>query len=1306
MASATAAPSASLKRIRQELKEWEHTFRRLHGRSPSKDDIKASPSIRALYRQYALLKVKVEGFPSISVKNSLDVNNKHFLNGQNNLVSVRPTSPATESSDGSHVSATPPRKKSFTNIKVEILSMKTETTPYNIRQSTSDACRPILGDIRNKLTAPKICYADAALSDARKQSTDNSSAFNRPNRADEKSKPNEKPLVETSALGFTIRMQRYGEPDKENLKVEYLPAGFCLNRVNPFHATKSLSFRASARTSSLFHADTTDAINMTISAGAKPLDNGLENKTCSPLDSEGNNRTSSKEHDNDVYTVKSETERDATLMNLQNCTTPQSKRSIAGRNLHSNGGKCEQVFSLNEASSEAFDCVDKAEGKSDVSENLLLGGAISQAYLASMTVTALRGFLSLNGLPVGGKKATLIARVLHEAKKSADMKLPSSFAHKIMEGQKRKKGEEAGTAYDFHSGSCTAVPGMDTLQTQQSKKSRKSVMSKGVSSKITGCKFSKSTVGFINWHSVPKTLKRIGARENFVKLNLGRNGGRSNRFINAVPRRKLGAGKYRFKRYGKRKAKKSPGSYEEDAADCAEDNFDFEINKELLGQESEVLLHDRESNKEAIHFCENANSLTLAAAEALQTPTVQNLQSVLQLLVGYKSFRPGQLETIQSIMAGKSTMLVLPTGAGKSLTYQLPSFLLPGVTLVVSPLVSVMVDQAQHLPPSLPGAVLSSMQTPKEYCSILDRLQSGRLKVLFISPERLLCEKFVCGLQDLPCISLAVVDEAHCLSEWSHNFRPAYHRLGVILRQRLNIKCVLALTATATRRTLDSILQTLSIAPANLMQLSILRNNLIYMASSSNNRCKDLISLLLSSPYKDANSIIIYCNFQLEADNVSLVLRDNGIDAKSYHGGMNPTDRKRIQSLFCTNKLRVIVATVAFGLGLDKSDVSAVIHYGLPNSVEHYVQETGRAGRNGDLAHCHLLLDNVNYLKLRSLAFSDNVDISAIQGLLSVIFCDTSNKGSSCPIHCISIESATKDLDLKEEIMKTALSYLEIGDVQFVSVLPNIKTTCSMQFHKNSPYLLARNSLLIDAILRRSQKKNGEFVFELPSVANYMGLKLPDLQQQLQALQSAGEISFNLKNPSLCFYVLEVPKDLSTLAVKILERFTSMEDLKVKKLDFMFHTAVGLTIKERTSSELQSLLQERIQQYFESEGEESIDCKPPSFLKQSSTSPFLKADIKVFLQKNPTSRFTSRAIARIFHGIPSPAFPSNLWSQNHFWGRYTDTDFYAIKETEPVEVGVGQWHDGCTHLQKGKSLLRRLFLLLKLFNQYIRDQQP
>ncbi|MCO5599738.1 hypothetical protein L7F22_053844 [Adiantum nelumboides] len=1019
IASAPAAPSASLKRIRQELKEWEHTFRRLYIRPPSKDDIKASPSIHALYRQYARLKVNVEPFCSKSAENcgqSVDANTKRSHNDYSNLVLVCPTSPATESSDssqGSHLSATPPKKKSCMNTKGESLSMKMEKITSNIPQAASGSCRPILGDICNKLTAPKILHAEIAMSGVCEQSTENPLTFKRLNRAEEKINANEKRFSETSRLGFTIKMQRYGERE-ENFEIEHIPAGFCHKRVASFHTTKSLSHRAFGRAPNIHGADTTDATNITISAGeSKPLEKGPEIKTGSPLGSEGNNSIYSKQHENETHIDKLETGRDTALVNLKSPALPKSKSLRSGRDLRSNGNKCEQVFCLSQATSESFDEGDKAERTGNRSENLSLGGAVSQTYLAGMTVAALRELLTLNGLAVDGKKATLIARVLQEAKQSADMKLPSCVAHKTIRRHILKKGEEAETVHKSRSRSWADVPDMDTLQTQPNRKSRKLEKTQGISAVTTAPKHSRSTVDFINWHSVPKAQKKIGARENFVKLNFGRKGGRSHRFINMASRRKDGAGKYRFKRYGKRKAKKFPGSCEEDAADCAEDDFNFEMNGELLDQESE---HDAQSNKEG-RFCENIDSLTSAAAKALQAPTAQNLQTVLHLLLGYESFRPGQLEAIQNILAQKSTLLVLPTGAGKSLTYQLSSYLLPGATLVVSPLISLMVDQAQHLPPSLHGAVLSSMQTPKECCSILLRLQSGRLKVLFISPEQLLCEKFTCVLQDLPCISLAVVDEAHCLSEWSHNFRPSYHRLGVILRQKLNIPCVLALTATATRRTLNSILEALSIAPANLMQLPIIRKNLIYTASLSHNRCRDLLSLLLSSPYKDFRNIIIYCNFQLEADNVSLVLRDNGIDAKSYHGGMNPADRKHTQLLFCTNKLRVIVATVAFGLGLDKSDVSAVIHYGLPNSMEQYVQETGRAGRNGDPAHCHLLLDNMNYLILRSLAFSDNVDISAIQGLLSMIFCETSNKDLSCQIQCMPIESATKDLDLKEEVL-------------------------------------------------------------------------------------------------------------------------------------------------------------------------------------------------------------------------------------------------------------------------------------------------
>ncbi|RWR96906.1 ATP-dependent DNA helicase Q-like protein 5 isoform X1 [Cinnamomum micranthum f. kanehirae] len=498
-------------------------------------------------------------------------------------------------------------------------------------------------------------------------------------------------------------------------------------------------------------------------------------------------------------------------------------------------------------------------------------------------------------------------------------------------------------------------------------------------------------------------------------------------------------------------------------------------------------------------------------------PSDENLKKLLKLTHGYDSFRKGQLEAIKQVVAGQSTMLVLLTGAGKSLCYQLPSLILPGITLVISPLVALMVDQLRKLPKMLPGGLLCSNQTNDEASEILDQFCNGNLKVLFVSPERFLNAEFSSKLGAVPLISLVVVDEAHCLSEWSHNFRPSYLRLRAsLLQTKLNVACVLAMTATATTKTLHTILSALQIPPANLIQISQIRENLQLHVTLSGNRqvMKDLMTLMKSSPLVNISSIIVYCKFQSETDMVSKYLCDNNIPAKSYHSGIYAKDRSRIQELFSSNKIRVVIATVAFGMGLDKSDIGA---------------ETGRAGRDGRLSYCHLLLDDITYFKLRSLSFSDGVDEYTINKLLSQVF-DNNMKlpGNICSL---VKESAVQKFDLKEEVMLTVLTYLELGEVQYLRLLPQLNVTCSLHFHK-----------------------------------------------------SLGEITYELKDPALCYTILKNPKDFCSLATHITRWLSEVER-----------------------------------------------CKGH--------------DIKVFLQSNLHVKFTPRAVARIMHGIPSPAFPSAVWSK-------------------------------------------------------------
>ncbi|XP_014505668.1 ATP-dependent DNA helicase Q-like 5 isoform X3 [Vigna radiata var. radiata] len=631
-----------------------------------------------------------------------------------------------------------------------------------------------------------------------------------------------------------------------------------------------------------------------------------------------------------------------------------------------------------------------------------------------------------------------------------------------------------------------------------------------------------------------------------------------------------------------------------------------------------------------------------AVAATLDEPSEENLVKILKLVYGYDCFRDGQVEAIQMVLAGKSGAVVLPTGAGKSLCYQLPALILPGITLVVSPLLALMIDQLRQLPYVIKGGLLTSTQTPEEASESLMQLRQGEIKLLFVSPERFLNEGFLSIISSLPAISLVVIDEAHCISEWSHNFRPSFMRLRAsLLRKTLNVRAVLAMTATATTTTLDAIMSALDIPHSNLIQKAHFRDNFHLSVSMVRNRMKDLLIMIKSPPFAEVQSIIIYCKFQYETDQISRYLNDHSILAK-------------------------VVATVAFGMGLDKSDVGAVIHYSLPESLEEYVQEIGRAGRDGRLSYCHLFYDDETFFKLRSLMYSEGVDEYAVNKFLREVF--PSDKSSCGKICSLIKESASRRLDMKEEVMLTLLTRLELGNVQYLQLLPQINATCTLAFHKTSPPLLAQKVSAIAAILKRSESKRGQYIFDIPTVANDMGVTAVKLTNQLYDLKLMGEITYEMKDMAYCYRIIEVPTDLLSLSEDITQWLSEVENCKVQKMDAMFsavYYALNLCDKMQGCSGTNHTpcLQRKILEYFS--GVENADfCKKID----GQSSPFLRADIKVFLQSNSQARFTPRAVARIMHGIASPAYPSTTWSKTHFWGRYTRIDFKVVMEAAKEEL--------------------------------------
>lgn len=324
--------------------------------------------------------------------------------------------------------------------------------------------------------------------------------------------------------------------------------------------------------------------------------------------------------------------------------------------------------------------------------------------------------------------------------------------------------------------------------------------------------------------------------------------------------------------------------------------------------------------------------------------------SLLKTHFGYDDFRPLQEEIIQSVLDGKDAFVLMPTGGGKSLCFQLPSLMNDGLTLVVSPLIALMKDQVDSLTANgISAAYLNSSLTKKERAAIEERAIQGELDLLYVAPERLSSFGFNDFLEKLN-VSLVAIDEAHCISEWGHDFRPDYRNLRH-LRMRLSGVPFMALTATATQRVRQDILRQLVMPKAQVFVSSFNRPNLTYHIRPKLDMFPQLLKLLKEH---EGASTIIYSFSRKDTESLALQLNHKGYKTLAYHAGLPAQERKRVQESFIRDEVSIIVATIAFGMGIDKPDVRLVVHTDLPKTIEGYYQETGRAGRDGLPSECVL----------------------------------------------------------------------------------------------------------------------------------------------------------------------------------------------------------------------------------------------------------------------------------------------------------------------------------------------------------------
>ena len=383
---------------------------------------------------------------------------------------------------------------------------------------------------------------------------------------------------------------------------------------------------------------------------------------------------------------------------------------------------------------------------------------------------------------------------------------------------------------------------------------------------------------------------------------------------------------------------------------------------------------------------------------------MENPHSILKKVFGYDSFRPGQEEIVSRLLAGQDVLAVMPTGAGKSICYQVPALLLPGITIVVSPLVSLMKDQVGALVQAgVAAAFLNNSLTDNQKALMLHRAREGWYKIIYVAPERLEMPGFQRFAQERP-ISMVTVDEAHCISQWGQDFRPSYLRIKAFVDSLPSRPVVGAFTATATAHVRDDIREQLALQKPYEVTTSFDRPNLYFETRRAlpSQKPKELLDLVLK---EGSNAGIVYCSTTRQVDETARLLQSRGIRAAAYHAKLDADTRRQNQDDFLYDRVQIMVATNAFGMGIDKPNVRFVIHYNMPKDLESYYQEAGRAGRDGQPARCTLLYSGTD---VRTIRFFIEKEMEADNGLPADVKAEAARKAEE-RLKYMTFYSTTQD---------------------------------------------------------------------------------------------------------------------------------------------------------------------------------------------------------------------------------------------------------------------------------------------------------
>ncbi|WP_417217444.1 RecQ family ATP-dependent DNA helicase [Alcanivorax sp.] len=529
---------------------------------------------------------------------------------------------------------------------------------------------------------------------------------------------------------------------------------------------------------------------------------------------------------------------------------------------------------------------------------------------------------------------------------------------------------------------------------------------------------------------------------------------------------------------------------------------------------------------------------------------MQALQQHLQQTFQLQAFRPGQQAVIDALLAGRSALAVFPTGGGKSLCYQLPALMFSGLTLVVSPLIALMKDQVDQLHRlGIAAARLDSSVDAEQLQSIYRGLDDGSIKLLYVAPERLANERFLARLKRLS-ISMMAVDEAHCVSEWGHNFRPDYLKLAQLAGD-LNVGRVLALTATATPQVAKQICDSFSIAREDHVQTGFFRPNLALNIRPHNASERDqaLLAALQSRPSEPA---IVYVTLQKTAEQVAGFLQARGLPAQAYHAGLKDEERHWVQEAFMAGQGNIVVATIAFGMGIDKADIRAIYHYNLPKSLENYMQEIGRAGRDGKPSECVLLAGSDDLTVLENFSYGDTPDGASLAGLIDWLVARPEQFD-------LSVHELSGQFDVRPLVINTLLTYLELEGV--VRATAPFYTEYKLAFRTSRDDVISQfNDERADFLQRVfATGKQGRTWLTLKPIDAAAELQVDRLRilKALGYLEQQGMIELRVAGVRQGYRMLQRPQEPQALTARMEEQFGVREQRDIQRLQQVCDWAEG-----------------------------------------------------------------------------------------------------------------------------------------------------